>query len=204
MIELYLIRHGTTTLPEHFIGETDVPLSAAGIDEIGRLAAVIIDRMVSADRPLKAIYASDLQRSIQSARILAHLTRLEPGIVPGLRELAFGAWEGLTYEQIVERYPREFSAWRNDFSRKRPPGGESMGSLRKRVMAALSGILACHKDGERIAIVAHGAVNRVILCHYLGLPLNRIFSLGQKHGAMNLIQIRPGRSVVSLLNWQPF
>ena len=79
-----------------------------------------------------------------------------------------------------------------------------MGSFRKRVMAALTEILARHNNGDRIAVVAHGAVNRVILCHYLGLPLNRIFSLGQKHGAMNLIELHSGRAVVSLLNWQPF
>jgi broad specificity phosphatase PhoE len=71
-------------------------------------------------------------------------------------------------------------------------------------MFALGGILARHENGDRIAVVAHGAVNRVILCHYLGLPLNRIFSLGQKHGAMNLIELHSGRAVVSLLNWQPF
>jgi len=204
MIELYLIRHGTTTLPEHFIGETDVPLAATGTDEIQKLCRVIVDRMLSADRPLKAIYSSDLQRSIQSAHILAQLTGLEIQIVPRLRELAFGEWEGLTYEQIVERYPQEFSAWKHDFSRKHPPRGESMGSFRKRVMFALGGILARHENGDRIAVVAHGAVNRVILCHYLGLPLNRIFSLGQKHGAMNLIELHSGRAVVSLLNWQPF
>lgn len=204
MIELYLIRHGTTTLPEHFVGETDVPLSTAGKDEIHRLSRIIVDRMLSPERPLKAIYASDLQRSIESARILAQLTGMEIQIVPDLRELAFGAWEGLTYEQITERYPKEFSAWKTDFSRKHPPGGESMGSLRKRVMTALSEILGRHRNGDRIAVVAHGAVNRVILCHYLGLPLNRIFSLGQKHGAMNLVEVRTGRSVVSLLNWQPF
>lgn len=204
MIELYLIRHGTTTLPEHFVGETDVPLSPTGREEIQKLSTAMVDRMLSADRPLKAIYCSDLQRSIQSARILAQLAGLEIEIIPSLRELAFGVWEGLTYEQIVERYPKEFSAWKHDFSRKRPPGGESMGSLRKRVMTALTAILSCHGNGERIAIVAHGAVNRAILCHYLGLPLNKFFSLGQKHGAMNLIELRPGRAVVSLLNWQPF
>jgi len=71
------------------------------------------------------------------------------------------------------------------------------------VINALDQILACHNNGERIAIVAHGGVNRVILCHFLGLPLNRIFSLGQQHGAMNVIELRDGRAVVKILNWQP-
>lgn len=204
MIELYLIRHGTTTLPDHFIGETDVPLSTKGAAEIRRLAEIMVGRMLPPERPLTAIYASDLQRSVESARILADLSGTGIEIIPALRELAFGAWEGLTYEQITECYPKEFAAWKADFSRKRPPQGESMGSFRKRVMTALRDILGRHNGGDRVAVVAHGAVNRVILCHYLGLPLNRIFSLGQKHGAMNLIEIRGGRAVVSLLNWQPF
>ena len=203
MIELFLIRHGTTTLPEHFIGETDVPLSPVGKQELRALSEAIVKRFLSSERPLAAIYSSNLQRSIESARILADMAGLEPRIVPDLRELGFGAWEGLTYEQITEEYPEEFAAWRKSYNRKGPPGGESMATLRRRVINALDQILACHKDGERLAIVAHGGVNRVILCHFLGLPLNRIFSLGQQHGAMNVIELRDGRAVIRILNWQP-
>jgi broad specificity phosphatase PhoE len=204
MIELFLIRHGTTTLPDHFIGETDVPLSPVGIKELQELSGAIVKRFLSSERPLAAIYSSDLQRSIESARILADMSGITPLVVPALRELGFGAWEGLTYEQITERYPEEFAAWKKAYNRKGPPGGgESMATLRRRVIKALDQILACHKNGERIAIVAHGGVNRVILCHFLGLPLNRIFSLGQQHGAMNVIELRDGRAVVRILNWQP-
>ncbi len=203
MIELFLIRHGTTTLPDHFIGETDVPLSPVGIRELQVLSEAIVRRFLTSERPLSAIYSSNLQRSIESARILAEMSGLRPRVVPDLREIGFGVWEGLTYEQILERYPEELSAWKKAFNRRRPPGGESMATLRKRVLRALDEILAGHKDGERLAIVAHGGVNRVILCHFLGLPLNRIFSLGQQHGAMNVIELRDGRAVVRVLNWQP-
>ena len=203
MTELFLIRHGTTTLPEHFIGETDVPLSPAGKQELRVLSRAIVERFLSDGRPLAAIYSSNLQRSIESARILADMTGVEPRIVPDLRESCFGAWEGLTVEQITEQYPGEFAAWRKSYNRKGPPGGESMATLRRRVLRALDRILTGHNDSERLAIVAHGGVNRVMLCHFLGLPLNRIFSLGQQHGSMNVIEINKGRAVLRSLNWRP-
>ena len=203
MVELFLIRHGTTTLPEHFIGETDVPLSPVGKRELQDLSEAIVKRFLSSGRPLAAIYSSNLQRSIESARILGDMSGLNPLVIPDLRELGFGAWEGLTYEQITDQYPEEFTAWKKSYNRKGPPGGESMATLRRRVLKALDHILACHSDGERFAIVAHGGVNRVLLCHFLGLPLNRIFSLGQQHGSMNVIEIHKGRAVVRTLNWRP-
>ncbi|MFQ5520785.1 MAG: alpha-ribazole phosphatase [Candidatus Methylomirabilia bacterium] len=180
---LYLIRHGRVVGAEtrRFIGHLDVPLSPEGEEEIRTLAA----RLASIH--LRAVYSSDLMRARRSAELIAAPHGLVPGVVPALREMAMGRWEGLTAEEIQSHEPEAFREWMAAVGEFPFPGGESVRDLVARVWPAVETIVSAQL-GERVALVAHGGVNRTILCRALGLPLERLLSFGQDYGASSLLE----------------
>ena len=193
---LYMVRHGQVVGYDRFpvYGHTDVPVTEVGKIQIEHLA----ERLRLAD--IKAIYSSDLQRSVKGAQIIARYHDVPLVSLPELREMYFGEWEGLTLEEIRMRYPEELDrrmAKPVDF---KPPGnGESIRHLSKRVSACVRHILEKQK-GDDILLVGHGAVNRVILCHALGLDLKRMFHLQQDYGCLNIIDYFPDSALVRLVN----
>jgi len=225
---LYLIRHGETegAGQKRYHGSIDVPLSENGIRQMQASAAFVRSHVGTAAETrqssylrdlqrsetvrerhtqagLTAVYCSDLRRSIKSAEILAGILAgppvLRPVIVPALRERSFGIWEGMTFAEIREAHPLEFEAWADNPLRFSPPGGESTSAVQERVIPAFEKILAGHY-GETIAVVAHGGVNRIILCKVLGIPAENIFRIEQNHAAVNVIEFWDRYPVVKLLN----
>lgn len=148
---------------------------------------------------LSAIYCSDLQRAVMSATIVAQDTGLTPEKEPALRERDFGRWEGLGYSEILARYPVDCQAWQEDPVGFAPETGESLEAVRARTLPAFSRIMARHQ-GETIAVVAHGGVNRILLCECLGIPLTHIFRIEQDPAGLNIIEYWDDFAVVKLLN----
>jgi alpha-ribazole phosphatase/probable phosphoglycerate mutase len=195
---LYLIRHGQTVGGEEkrYKGHMDVPLSERGAEQMEGVSEYI----VQAGSALNAVYCSDLSRSVKSAGIVARPHSLRPILIPSLRERNFGAWEGMSFEEIQERYPEEFKAWIENPLLFSPVRGESTVEVRERVVKAFHEIIENH-HGEHIAIVAHGGTNRVILCHVTGIPLENIFRIEQDYGALNIIEFWDNYPVVKLINF---
>jgi alpha-ribazole phosphatase/probable phosphoglycerate mutase len=204
---LYLIRHGETEGAEkrRYKGSIDVPLSGNGIRQIER-----VSRLLSAEVKkcrsegdqsvvLSSVYCSDLVRAIKSAEIIAGPHSLSPVIIPALRERNFGIWEGMSFDEIMERYPDEFDAWAGNPLKFSPMGGESTLEMGERVTKALDEIVAGHV-GEHISVVSHGGTNRIILCHVLGIPLENIFRIEQDYAALNIIEFQDKYPVVKLIN----
>ena len=183
---LYLIRHGELlkARPNTYHGQMDVELAPAGVAQLERVA----DRLAGA--PLRAVYASTLRRSAQGAEQVAKRHGLPVVQYPAFREKHFGVWEGLTYEEVAERFPEDWARWLADPPTLKPPGGETYLEMQARVLAALAEIVAAHPASE-IALVGHGGVNRAILCHALGLDLRYVFRIEQDHGALNIIDFFP-------------
>lgn len=154
---------------------------------------------LSGDPALDAVYCSDLQRAVKSAEIIAEPCSLIPIINTGLRERNFGAWEGLSFTEIKDKYPAEFESWTVNPLKFSPPDGESTIEVKERVINALKDIMNKH-SGDRIAIVAHGGVNRIILCHIMGTPLENIFRIEQDYAAVNIIEFWEKYPVVKALN----
>jgi len=191
---LYLVRHGAVQGGEQrFYGHTDVPLSSEGEAQLQALGVAL------AKEGIEAVYASDLARSRRSAELVAAPLGLTPVIIPAFREMAMGRWELLTHKEITAREPERFKEWMANLGTLPFPDGESLLDLRARVMPALASLLERHAGG-RFALVAHGGPNRVILSGALGMPLDRIISLGQNYGALNLLEYRDGTAVVHRLN----
>lgn len=223
---LYLVRHGDTegSGVKRYLGSIDVPLTEKGVQQIRDASSFIredlktlgasqdssylkeIHHAPHADTEsglnegaLHAVYTSDLSRAMTSGQIVAEPYALQIIVVPQLRERSFGIWEGMTFSEIKETYPSEFESWAGDPLKYSPPGGESTMEVHGRVIRALDMVVGNHRGG-RIAIVAHGGVNRVILCHLLGIPLENIFRIEQNHGAVNIVEFWENYPVVKLMN----
>jgi len=198
---LYLIRHGATLNDgvKRYKGSIDVPLSEEGIEQIKKVSLYLGQRLK--DQKL-VVYSSPLSRALRSAEIISQVFNLKPVIVPELRERNFGIWEGMSFDEIKERYPEEFSLWASNPLRYSPPQGESTIEVRDRVMKALKWILQPSDSSFQpdIIVVAHGGVNRIILCELLGVPLENIFRIEQEHGAINIIEFHDNYPVVKLIN----
>lgn len=192
---VYLIRHGEV---EHaaegrFYGHTDVALSAAGLVQVEALGRHL------GDQAIEAVYASDRRRARESALPLAARRGVTPVVVPDLREVAMGRWEGLTLREIRGREPEAAARWLDDPVASAFPEGESLRDLRARVIPAMASIVARHRD-RRVAVVAHGGSNRVILGEALGLPLGNVLRMAQDYACFSLIEYRERAAVVHSLN----
>ena len=193
---LYMVRHGQVVGYERFpaVGHTDLDITEVGILQMEHLAERL--RLVN----LKAIYASDLTRSVKGAQIIARYHNVPIISLPELREMYFGSWEGLSMSEIQDRYPGELERRKDDPSNYRTPGnGESVRALAERIIPCLEGILDALK-GSDILLVGHGGVNRVILCNALGLDLANMISLQQDYGCLNIIDYRADSRLVRLIN----
>jgi alpha-ribazole phosphatase len=190
---LYLIRHGETPRQGFCNGHLDEPLTANGIAEIEAVAQRL------AGMKFAALYASDLGRAIQSADILGRVLHIRPIISPPLREKCFGEWEGLPQAEIQRRFPGEWEEWVVNPADAKPTGGETCREMAARVLPVIEQIIKRHL-GEQVAIVAHGGVNRVILCHSLGLDLRYMERIAQRHAALNIIEVVDKAATVQLMN----
>jgi alpha-ribazole phosphatase len=192
---LYLLRHGQVAdgHTDRYHGHNDVDLSPTGISQCQAVAAFL------QNIELAGIYASDLTRTRRGAEIIAQGRGLPVQIVPEFRELNFGVWEGLTFQEIMDRYPRELQQRFDDLAHYRIPGGESLQDLQARVIPKLTELRQRHL-GQAFLVVAHAGINRVILSQALNLDLSYIFRFDQAYAGLNIIDYYPDLAVVRLLN----
>jgi alpha-ribazole phosphatase len=207
LTKIYLIRHGETEGAEtkRYKGHIDVPLSEKGTEQMKRLSEYISGEArkrgsAEVTCELSAIYTSDLSRAVKSAELIAGPHGLKPIIMPELRERNFGIWEGMTFDEIKEKYPEEFGAWAGNPLKFSPIQGESTIEVRDRALKVFNALVEKH-PGHNFVIVAHGGINRVMLCHLLGMPLENIFRVEQDYGCMNIIEMWDTYPVVKAMNF---
>lgn len=193
---VYLMRHGEVQNggEKRYNGHIDVDITEKGIEQMHRLARFLKGKKIS------AVYSSDLIRSVRGAEIISQSTGVAYTAIRELRERSVGAWEGLTAEEIQERYPAEYDAWRADFLNYRPPNGECVYDVRDRIVPLVRKLITGHA-GQEIAMLLHGGVNRIILADAVGLHLQNLFRIEQSFGALNIIDyFDDGISLVRLMN----
>jgi broad specificity phosphatase PhoE len=184
-MRILLARHGETpwNAEGRYQGQEDIPLSPVGEAQAAALGArlrdVVIDRAVS----------SPLSRSFHTAQLAlgperaAMLTTDE-----GLKEIAHGTWEGLLSSEIRERDPERLQAWRDAPHEVLMPEGESLQHVFERAWPALARAARSLGDGDTLLVVAHDAVNRVLLCHVLGIPFAKLWTFRQAPTTLNLLE----------------
>jgi len=147
------VRHGETAwnVDSRIQGHLDIALNTKGVLQAGRVAQALADETVD------AIYASDLLRAWQTASAIAHATDCPLTAEVGLRERAFGSFEGQSYAAIEAQWPEESMRWRKRDPDWAPPGGESLLAMRERIEQTASRLAQRHLGGQ-IVLVAHGGV----------------------------------------------
>lgn len=195
MSKLLLVRHGDTELnsAQRYWGQSDVKLSAAGLRQAERLR----DRL--AKQKVDAIYSSDLQRALVTAKIIASRHGLEVITCVELREINFGDAEGLTFDEISQLFPKVTKMWLERNPGLQYPGGERVDEFNKRVSKFL-GRLDKHTAEETILIVAHSGVLRTLICYLLGIELKHRWQFRLELASLTILETYPQGAILSLLN----
>jgi len=196
LTKVIFIRHGQTewNVTGRYQGQSDVQLTAEGRRQAEKLAA---------DFPVDtvdAVYASDLQRAMVTAETIAQKFGLPVQAEPAFREVSFGKWEGLTYQQIVAEWEEGMTNFLQHPDILEIPGGETFPAVQKRATDKLQELVKKH-DGQTIVVVAHGAVLRTMLTAALHMPLQYLWSIRQFNTAVNIVRYDEGaNATVELLN----
>ncbi|GGM80422.1 alpha-ribazole phosphatase [Longimycelium tulufanense] len=185
MTNLVLVRHGETVwhAENRYAGRSDVALTRRGHEQAEHLG------QWAKGADLAALWCSPLSRSRDTAAAVARTTGLEPRVDTRLREVDFGEGEGLTSGEMAERFPRARAAFRRDPVAYHLPGGEPPTEAVARALGCLLEIVTAHPDG-RVLIVGHSTLNRLLLCHFLGVPLARYRDLFPVIGNCTLAELR--------------
>ena len=195
MTTIYLIRHGQTAWnrEEIFRGRADISLN-----EIGFREAELIGEYLKG-RDIHVIYSSPLLRARETARRIAQVFNLKVLQLEGIIDMSFGKWEGRPLKE-VQIYDKElYLQWREKPHLVRLPEGETLDEVRVRTMAAIEGVIRYH-HGMNIVLVSHRVINKVIICGVLEIDTSHFWQIGQDTAAINLIQFREGKYILSLLN----
>jgi probable phosphoglycerate mutase len=196
MTRIILVRHGQTewNRVERFRGRADIPLNETGLAQ-----AEATGRRVAAEWQPYAIYTSPLSRSVKTAEAIAIHFDLPVQHHLGLADIDYGEWQGLSPEEVRQRWPEEIDAWYNRPHQARIPGGETLGDLSARAMKTIHE-LATHHPGKTIVLVGHTVINRIILLGVLGLGNERFWRIKQDTCAINVFEAEDGYFTLVLMN----
>ncbi|WP_372864408.1 histidine phosphatase family protein [Spongiibacter sp.] len=182
-----LLRHGACEGGEIFRGSTDVALSAQGWGQMRDKVAAVSDGW---DR----IISSPLQRCVRFAEELSEQRGIALSVDDNLREIHFGDWEGLPHSEAQQRDPEVWRQFWQSPEQASPPNGEAMSDFCARITSSLDRIAERHQ-GESLLLVVHGAVIRVMICHWLGMPMGAMTRLSVPYAGLSRFHIyrQPGR-----------
>ena len=218
MIRLILVRHGVTEWNQagRYQGHHDVPLGATG-----RAQAVSAAERLRGES-ITTAFSSDLSRAHETARIILRGRSVSATPTPSLREMSWGAWEGLSGAEAAERFGAEWDAWTRDPVNERPPGaGESFGELAVRVRDFYhSTVEALARDGDGVPsrflyrtagedarramhhtalFVSHGGPLRALLAHCLEVPLHLYWRFGIRPASVSILDVYPEGAIAEVI-----
>jgi broad specificity phosphatase PhoE len=195
---LLLVRHGEVEdwARGRIYGLLDPALSPAGLTQAHAVAT-----LVAGERPA-ALYCSPSLRAQETAAPIAARAALSPTVERRLREIEFGAFEGLTFDEAERRDPATWRAWMERPGEVRFPGGECWDDVRSRAVQAAESIASAH-PAAAVAVVTHGGVVRALLAEALGLPADRTFRLEVAFGSLTILRREPFGWMVEAVNRRP-
>ena len=165
---VYLIRHGEAegNATGRFLGSTDLPLTPRGMSQVRRLAELLPACLLAPGAATWCV-ASPMRRAQQTAEAVVGRSGLSVSTDADLREVDFGAWEGLTAEEIEAQFPGALDQWASPTDDTAFPRGESLGEFEERVARVRDRILG--RQAEAVLVFAHGGAIRGLICALLGL-----------------------------------
>ncbi len=191
---IYLLRHGEIEMgkEKRYIGWTDPPLSNAGVQQAEQWQETL------SNVPFENIFCSDLKRARQTAGIVCRDSAIPVQERDTLREINLGKLENRSMIEFRKQHPEAWQQRGKNIFTDRPNGGESFADLQTRVLPEFEKIML--KTVENTLIVGHAGVNRIILCHLLGMPPQQMFRLGQDYAGLNVIDHKKRPYRVNTLN----
>ncbi len=193
MCRVVLVRHAAVAEAGSFLGQRDVALSPVGRRQLRSLGAKL------SKYGIQAIYSSDLQRARSTAVAAARKLGLDVEIRKGLREMHFGSWEGLSWRQIVRRFPGLARRWQQRFPDQVVAGAERFEQFSRRVKRVLRDIVSWN-IGRCVLVVTHAGVIRAALASALGIPARNAFRLAQDSCAVNVVEYFDKGAMVRCIN----
>ena len=198
MPTFFLIRHGETEYVKKGLLSGRMPgihLNEVGLRQANELAAAL------GSAPIAAIYSSPLERAIETAELIARARGLEVQPAPSLLETNIGEWEGAKAKEL-RRLP-EWKQVQRAPSRFRFPGGESFIEQQARLVAEIERIGLLHTRNENIALVFHADPIKLVIAHYLGMPLDSFQRLGCSTGSLSVLHLEESNVMVLQMNIRP-
>ena len=195
MTHVIVIRHGRTewNRVERFRGRADLELDEVGIEQ----AEATAERV--AEWPIEAVYCSPLKRTMTTASIIASRLGLQEKPLPGIIDIDYGEWQGLSPEEARAKDSSMYDGWLKSPHMTRFPGGESLEEVRRRAASAVGELVKQHPDGV-IALVYHKMVCHVLILHFLGLDNSHFWQIGQDVCAVNFFETDGSYSYTRLIN----
>jgi probable phosphoglycerate mutase len=184
MTRLIIVRHGHTALNDgdRFRGQTVTPLSEQGLRE-----AKLTARAIAARWELSAVYTSAVRRAHETGEAIAEPFGLHAIDEPGILDMDYGEWTGLSFEEARARDPEIYRVCFERASAFRPPNGESFEELRERSVAAVKTIAERH-GGQSVAVVTHTVIIRLILLGFMNMSTDEFWRIRQGTCAINVIE----------------
>jgi len=198
MPTLLLIRHGEND----FLRKGRLPgrLPDIHLNKHGREQAAALAESLKA-APIRAIYSSPLERAVETAEPLAQALGLAIQVRPGLLDTDVGEWEGLHLKKL-----RKLPLWKQVQelpSQVRFPGGESFLELQERLVREIDAIRRAHKQKDLLVVVFHADPIKLVLAHFLGLPLDNFQKLGVAAGSVSILVAGKSGGMLAALNLKP-
>ena len=159
MTKFIFVRHGQsqTNIEQHFTGQLDSQLTEKGI-----LQAELLSKWVEENYSVDKIYASDLSRAYNTALACANKFGISVLKCTELREINGGSWHGKKYVDIMEEYPEEYRAWKNNIGEAALPEGETVKDFSQRIVAEIKNIAGLHPN-QTVMVVTHAVVIRAMM-----------------------------------------
>jgi len=187
MTKIILARHGETdwNVSEIFRGRRDVGLNEMGIKQAELLGNYLKDLRI------ESVYSSPLKRALDTARSIAKHHGLDVNIAPSLTDFKYGVWEGLTHQEVGNKYRRLHERWLKKPHLVNMPEGESLGEVRERARSVVNRMMSEHSG--TVVLVSHRVVNKVIICSMLGLDDSHFWDIKQDLGGITVFEYDGGR-----------
>lgn len=189
--KLLLIRHGETVWNRNkrYSGYIDIDLSRKGRAQAKKLQQRLKGEQVD------KIYSSDRKRAIQTAKIIFKNFPIEK--IGDLREVHFGIFEGLTYDEILKRHPVAYRNWLKDPFKTAIPKGENLKDFKKRIIKAVKKIISLNK-GKTVAVVCHGGSISILMNHLL--KSKKFWHKIPKSASLSIVEYKNGKTRIKLFN----
>jgi len=192
--KLLLLRHGDIgeQYRDRYIGSTDVSMSPRGHQQVMAVLALL-----RKGEPCQCI-SSPMKRCRETAAVIMEAADMKFTVDPDLREIDFGQWEGMTFDEIQEAFPDQTDRWAEfnaDFSF---PEGEKIADFQARIIGVAHRLETYPAD--TIVVCTHGGVIRLLICHFLGLQPWQYILFKVKHASLTTIELFDGSGIISGLN----